>query len=226
MSKGKHGAWHIRGALLRMALVMVALTPSPSCLAQDGSYTSDAGGMTIRAQACADEHGSPEDRIRSCTVLIKDAGLSGRDLANMHLYRARAARAAAQDEEAAHDLDLAIKADDRYPIAYFERANFRASHGDNRQALEDYDRAIRLKATQPEFFINRGNAQRSLGDRNAAIADYSKAIELDPKNATAWSNRSVAYAQVGKRDLAAQDRARAIRLDPTLAGPTRGDDWQ
>jgi tetratricopeptide (TPR) repeat protein len=212
MSEGTRGS-----LLIRSALLLTALAGSASCLAQDGSFTSDAGDMTIRAQACADGHESPESRIRACTVIIKDGGLVGRDLANMYLYRARAARSAAQDDEAARDLDLAIKADDRYPIAYFERGNFRANSGDNRGALEDYDRAIRLKGTQPEVFINRGNTHRALGDRNAAIEDYSKAIELDPKNATAWFNRSVAYAQLGKRDLAAQDRAHAIKLDPTLA---------
>lgn len=212
MSEGKHGAWHIRGALL-----MVAFAGWASCYAQDASFTSDVGDMAIRAQTCADGHEPPEDRIRACTMIIKDGGLTGRDLANLYIYRARAARSAAQDADAARDLDLAIKADDRYPIGYFERGNFRADNGDNRAALEDYDRAIRLKGTQPEFFINRGNTLRTLGDRNAAIADYSKAIDLDPKNATAWFNRSIAYAQLGKRDLAAQDRARAIKLDPTLA---------
>jgi tetratricopeptide (TPR) repeat protein len=212
MSEGTRSTRPIRGALLLMALAGWA-----SCRAQDASFNSDAADMAIRAQTCADERASPEDRIRACTVIVRNADLAGRDLANIYIYRARAARAAAHDEEAARDLDLAIKADDRYPIAYFERANFRASRGEKRQALEDYDQAIRLKGTSPGFFINRGNTYKDLGDKNAAVADYSKAIELDPKNALAWLNRSLVYAQLGKRDLAAQDRSQALRLDPTIA---------
>jgi tetratricopeptide (TPR) repeat protein len=212
MSKGLHGPRHARGAL-----ALVAVLGSISGFAQDASYSPDPGGMTIDAQACADEHGSSEERIRACTIIIKDGGLRGRDLANMYLYRARAERAARGEEDAARDLDLAIKADERYPIAYFERGNYHAGNGDNAQAIEDYDRAIRLKRTHPEFFINRGNAHKDLGELEAAVQDYSEAIRLNPDHAVALFNRSVAYAKLGKRDLSAQDRARAIKLDPTLA---------
>lgn len=213
MTEEKHGSLHGRGAL-----VLVALIGSMRGFAQDASYSPDSSGMTIDAQACSDERGSSEERIRACTVIIKDGGLRGRDLANMYLYRARAERAAHDDEDAARDLDLAIKADDRYPIAHFERGNYHADNGAPRQAIEDYDRAIRLKGTHPEFFINRGNAHKELGDLDAAVQDYSQAIRLKPDHAVALFNRSVAYAQLGKRELSAQDRARAIKLDPALAG--------
>lgn len=199
--------------------LLMALAVCASCFAQEGTFSPDAGDMTIRAQTCADAHEPPEERMRACTVLIKEAGLVGRDLANMYLYRARAARSAQEDESAARDLDLAIKADDRYAVAYFERGNFRAGNGEKKQALQDYDRAIRLKRSQPEFFINRGNTHKDLGDADAAIDDYSRAIELDPKIAVAWFNRSLAYAQLGQRELAARDRSRALELDPKLAKP-------
>ena len=213
MTEGKHSSRHTRGALWLAALIV-----SVSGHAQNSGFSpSEANRMMMRAQLCGDEHESSDDRIRACTEIIKDGGLRGRDLANMHINRARAARSAHEDEDAAHDLDLAIKADDRYAVPFFERGNFRADHGDIRQALEDYDRAIRLKGTYPEFFINRGNTHKDLGDRAAAVADYGKAIELDPKSAVGHSNRGGLYLAEEKLDAAIQDFDKASTLAKTAA---------
>ncbi len=46
------------------------------------------------------------------------AGLRGRDLANLYINRARAERECARNEDAALGTsELAIKADERYPVA-------------------------------------------------------------------------------------------------------------
>ncbi len=135
----------------------------------------------------------------------------------MYICRARAERAAAQDEDAARDLDFVIKADDRYPIAYSSSAaNLHAESTETTAAmLEDYDRAIRLKGTQPEFFINCGNARNELGEQDAVACRTTARRFIDStwSTPTACFNRSLIYAKLGKRELAAQDRACAIKLD-------------
>jgi tetratricopeptide (TPR) repeat protein len=201
------------------SLLLTLLVSSTGGFAQDFNYSPDVGGMTIGAQACADERRSPDERIRACTITLKDGGLRGRDLANIYINRARAERALHAYEDAARDLELAIKADDRYPVAYFERGNFLSDNGDNRRALESYDRAIQLKATYPEFFINRGNVHKDLGHSDAAIADYGKAVELDPKDVAAYSNRAGLYLAENQLDAAIADFDRMIALDPDKAEP-------
>ena len=58
------------------ALLTLGLGAGPICSAQGPTFTpSDSSRMMIRAQVCADEHASSDERLRACSAIIKDGGL-------------------------------------------------------------------------------------------------------------------------------------------------------
>src|SRR5690242_12023091 len=119
------------------ALLVVTLSASAAITAQDVRFSpNEMSEMVRRSRNCADDQIAADERIGFCSAVIKDGGLRGRELANMYIYRSRAERSTHADADAARDLDLAIKASDRYAVAWFERGNLRADLGQNREALQ------------------------------------------------------------------------------------------
>ena len=213
--------------------VLCALACIGASAVSDAQTTSpDASSLTSASQTCGSDRATAADRVRACTSVLKGAGLRERDLANVYINRARASRLVGDAAGAEKDLDAAIKADDRYAVSWFERANFRsdgaASDVERGHALEDYDRAIKLKPTYPAFFLNRGNLHKALGHPELALQDYGTAITLDPTKAVGYSNRAGLYLAQGNLDAAIQDFSHAIERDATRAEPfySRGTAWQ
>src|SRR6476620_3169756 len=94
-------------------MLFIALGAAALCNAQSTTFSrSQATDLTKQAQVCGDEHESSDERIRACSKIIKDGGVRGPNLANMYIFRARAERSVHNDEDAARDLDLAIKVDE------------------------------------------------------------------------------------------------------------------
>ncbi len=76
------------------------------------------------------------------------------------------------------DYDMVIKLNPKFPYAYFNRGNMKASLKDFKAAIADYNEAIRVEPELAEAYFNRGLARLSLGDNERGLADLSKAGEL------------------------------------------------
>jgi tetratricopeptide (TPR) repeat protein len=121
------------------------------------------------------------------------------------------------DQPALTTINQAIRLQPNYTGAYFIRAIFRDSVGDNQRAMMDYNEVIRLNPQYAEAYNNRGVIRDDLGDKQGAIKDYTEAIRLNPQDDDAYVNRGATWADLGDKQGAIADYNEAIRLNPQNA---------
>jgi len=172
---------------------------------------------------------SPEQRLESCTAVIKSGGQTPQGLVAAFNSRGNAHLNSPNYDRAIDDYNEAIRLDPKYAIGFNNRGLAYQRKGQFDRAIEDYDQAIRLNPTYALAFANRANARRNKGRIDLAIADSNRAIGLNRSLAAGFFARADAYRDKSQWDFDAyladgayEDRAIAdydegIRLSPSNA---------
>ena len=111
-------------------------------------------------------------------------------------------------------IDLFIKDNPEYSMAYYNRAILYASKGDFNQALKDYTEAIRINSDNADAYYNRGMVWVALKNYNKAVQDFQKVIALKPAFEDAYCNRGNSYYALGQYDFAVRDYSKALEMNP------------
>lgn len=142
---------------------------------------------------------------------------------------------------AIEDFNKAIKANNKFLFAYFNRGNavmamtdYIQSIGmsdesvislrpeekkkknevivDYSSAIKDYTRAIELNPKFAFAIYNRANAYTKSKQFKKAIADYDWALQVEPNFAEAYFNRGLVYLFLDNKELAYEDLSKAGEL--------------
>jgi tetratricopeptide (TPR) repeat protein len=124
---------------------------------------------------------------------------------------------AGRDEEAIHDFDDAIAADDKRWRAFHNRGVLLAQAGQFERAFDDFNCAIEIKPDFAKAYSNRGALFVVAGNYEIAAEDYDQAIHLDPKLAIAHRGYARACHLIGDMDGAIRHYDSAVELDPNDA---------
>lgn len=203
----------VRLSALALLLALAAATPSA---AQD---------LSREQGICALTEGDITAREEACTALIDSGRLSGADLAEAYVGRARVYLWVTWRARALADLDEALRLSPGHAEAHFLRGNayFRDQLP---EAVVEYGHAIRLNPDYAEAYLSRGRVHARAGDFTAAVADFTQVIRLRPDDAVAWYERGRAHARSldrtaavtpADRAAAVADFSEAIRLDPGMS---------
>src|SRR5262249_36530108 len=111
------------------------------------------------------------------------------------------------------DFSAAIRLDDRYAVAWRERAGAYVSIGDKWRAMEDYTTSLRLDPDTGGY-LGRGLLFLDADKYDLAIADFGAMIRLKPSMKVGYINRGEARRRNGQVELAIADFDQAIALDP------------
>src|SRR6266446_3503912 len=207
-----------------MAVTLMAVTTMMLPAAIRAQQSDD------RSRCFAREGVSPEDRLESCTAVIRSGGQTPQGLVaafnsrgNAHLNnRGLAYLRKGRLDPAIEDFDAAIRLNPKYASAFINRAlvyqekaqwDFDAYLADGMyedRAIRDLDEAISLDPGNATAFRNRGlvNSRRQRYDR--AIQDFDEAIRLNPNIAVAFSGRAYALRFVGQYERAIADYRKAL----------------
>src|SRR6266436_3302438 len=175
-----------------------------------------------------------EQKLESCTAVIKSGGLTRQGLVGAYTSRGNAHLNDRNYDRAIDDYNETIRLDPKYATGYYNRGLVYLRKGRLDSAIEDFDAAIRLNPKYTSAFVNRALAyqEKAQWDFNAylaegvyedrAIQDLDEAIRLDPNNATAFRNRGFVNSRRQRYDRAIQDFDEAIRLNADVAAAFSG----
>src|SRR6266436_1283099 len=170
-----------------------------------------------------------EQKLESCTAVIKSGGLTRQGLVGAYTSRGNAHLNDRNYDRAIDDYNETIRLDPKYATGYYNRGLVYLRKGRLDSAIEDFDAAIRLNPKYTSAFINRALAyqEKAQWDFDAylaegvyedrAIQDLDEAIKLDRSNATAFRIRGFVNSRMQRYDRAIPDLDKAIRLDPNVA---------
>jgi tetratricopeptide (TPR) repeat protein len=182
-----------------------------------------------RSRCFAREGVSPEQKLESCTAVIKSGGLTRRALVGAYTSRGNAHLNNRNYDRAIDDYNETIRLDLKYAIGFYNRGLAYLRKGSLDPAIKDFDEAIRLNPRYVNAFVNRALAyqEKAQWDFDAylaegvyedrAIQDLDEAIKLDRGNAAAFRIRGFVNSRMQRYDRAIPDLDKAIRLDPNVA---------
>jgi tetratricopeptide (TPR) repeat protein len=171
---GKMGRY---GNPMRYAALLLAL----------GLFCMDAAPAAADARADftlatdAAKRGKPDDALRLVTRAIDAKELDGRELADMHYFRADLYGQAGKLDEALADYAKTIEIMPDHSGAFHDRALIHAQQKKFQEALDDLSRAQFLIPNSPLPHFNRGRVYEMMGKRPEAINEYKKARALAPR---------------------------------------------
>src|SRR5512134_3822225 len=142
-----------------------------------------AGAAPAAADAAADfrlateaaKKGKSDDALALVTKAIDSKEATGRDLANMHYFRAELLSQAGKLDESIADYAKTIEIMPDHAAAYHDRALLYAQQKKYQEALDDLSRAQFLLPRSPLPYFNRGRVYETMGKRDDAINEYKKA---------------------------------------------------
>ncbi len=108
--------------------------------------------------------------------------------------------------------DELIEKDSANAEAYYKRAWFFASKGENERALNDYTKAIQLNDRYADAYYNRGLLYSRMKRPELAVNDFSTVIKLDPSAVDAYCNRGNVNYELGRNKAAISDYTTAVKI--------------
>ena len=162
---------------------------------------------------CADAAAKPENRIKSCTTLIK-AKAAGVDTAPLLTRRGIAYYENGDYKRSIADHSEVIRLNPKDAAGYDNRANAYRRNGEDDKAIVDYDKAIALDPKFVHAYVARGDSYNNKGDFDRAIAESDKAIAIDPKFPNSYAIRGAAYLDKKEYTRAIADFNEALKLKP------------
>ncbi|HEY6001163.1 MAG TPA: FecR domain-containing protein [bacterium] len=131
--------------------------------------------------------------------------------------RAAQALAVGRVEEAAADLDQALKADPKNADALALQAVVAVTQNDKAKALELAGKAVDAGPTSAAARIALSYAQQARFDLEAAFASVKHAVELEPGNALAWARLAELQASFGDLGVSLASATKAVAANPDLS---------
>jgi len=153
---------------------------------------------------------TPEEKIFERMIKTGKDSLSPR----LHLRRARYYLDRKKYDKAIYDIERAIRLDNKYHEAFFERGKFFLDIKDDPgTAIESFNRAIEIEPKNVEYILNRARAYEVTKEDDLAIADYTRYIKERSDKTAGYLYRGRLYLK--KKDIkkALDDLEKASKLD-------------
>ncbi len=160
---------------------------------------------------------TPDQKVAGCTWLLLNGQLDARQTSSVYVLRSRGYSANKQADLQLADLDLAVKSDPSFALAWAESCSAHNWNGEKDRAIRECTTAISLDPKSAAALTFRGDIYLKSERYNLAIIDYNNAITLDPKWMWPWDNRGEAYLRSGQIDKAVNDFEQVMRLAPDYA---------
>ncbi len=123
-----------------------------------------------------------------------------------------------QYEPAIDDYTTALKYNEKYADAYFNRGLAYETTGKLDRAIDDYQKSIEFEPNQAYKYLAKANALEKKGKFTEAYTDYNRVIDLDKENSLsnkALAGRGRCKYEGGKLADAAEDLEAALKIDAT-----------
>lgn len=156
----------------------------------------------------------PQQVVDACNKALSAANLSGQQISQYLIQRARGYEALGESAPALADLARAVSLDPNSYLALDARAQYFDAAGDLIQAKRDGDAAFELAPEAPERYAAKGAIYAAAFDPKTAIDIYSEGIRRYPDAWVLYLDRGSAYHSVGDHERAMQDLDTAGRLAP------------
>jgi len=132
-------------------------------------------------------------------------------------YRAHLLLAVGQVDEAAADIERALRLAPNDPDALALRTIIAVAQGDRDGALASAQRAVQAAPNSATAHIALSYAQQARFDLEGARASLETAVARDPQNALAWARLSELHASFADLHRALRAAEKAASLEPNLA---------
>ncbi|HWO41111.1 MAG TPA: TonB-dependent receptor [Candidatus Eisenbacteria bacterium] len=131
-------------------------------------------------------------------------------------YRASLLLGVGRVDEAAPDLERALKLNPNYGAALALQSIVAVVQNDKDRALELAQKAT-ADPKSASAFIALSYAQQANFDLEGARTSVQQAVELDPNNALAWARLAELHLSFAELDRALEAAQKAVSLDPNLS---------
>lgn len=145
-------------------------------------YWASAGNAWIAAQ-------EPAKARAAIDAALATGALTGLDLGEAHLDRARAMVALGDMDTARSDIDKTLSYAPSDPLAWLLSATLARRAGDLPRAATDITQALKLSGDDPSVQLEAGNIAASSGNEADARAAWNRVIELAPGTPMAGAAR-------------------------------------
>lgn len=156
--------------LLFLAFLCVGVSPAAADARTDFEGAADAA-----------KKGKRDEALALVTKAIDAKEASGRELAEMHYFRADLYSQAGKLDEAIAEYTKTIEIMPDHAASYHDRAIVYAQQKKYAEALDDLARAQFLIPNSPLPYFNRGRVYETMGKRAEAINEYKKARARGPR---------------------------------------------
>lgn len=147
------------------------------------------------------------------------------ELAAEAVNAGNADQAAAHDQEAQGDFELAVAHDPQRWKPFQNRGVSYALAGRYEDAETDFSRVIELQPDHANAWFNRAEIRYELKKYDEAVVDYTESLAREPDDLGAFTGRGHAHFRAGRFAEAWDDYQHAVRLAPESpdAYANRGD---
>ena len=132
-------------------------------------------------------------------------------------YRAQLLLTVGRVDEAAADVERALRLASNDPSALALQTIIAVTQGDRARALVTAQRAVQAAPDSATAHIALSYAQQARFDLEGARTSLESAIAREPQNALAWARLSELYASFGELSRALQAAQKATALEPNLS---------
>lgn len=147
------------------------------------------------------------------------------ELASTAVEAGQSEQAAALDQEAQGDFELAVAHDPQRWKPFQNRGVSYALAGRYPEAEADFTRVIELQPDHANAWFNRAEVRYELKKYDEAVVDYTESLAREPDDLGAVTGRGHAHFRAGRFAEALEDYQQSVRLAPELpdAYANRGD---
>jgi tetratricopeptide (TPR) repeat protein len=121
-------------------------------------------------------------------------------------------------DRAVNYFNEAIKAEQKKPALYHDRARANLRLQEYANAVADYTSALNLDKNFASARLDRAAAYYYLGDYMKSIADYDELLKNDPNNIDAYFGRGLSYSKLHKFEPALMDLKKVVEINPKHPG--------
>jgi ferric-dicitrate binding protein FerR (iron transport regulator) len=132
-------------------------------------------------------------------------------------YRAHLLLAVGRSDEAAADVERALKLAPNDPNALALQTVIAVAQGERDRALATAQRAVQAAPKSGAAHLALSYAQQARFDLDGARRSVEEAVAVEPTNALAWARLSELWASFGELDRALKAAERAATLEPNLS---------
>jgi len=126
--------------------------------------------------------------------------------------------AAGRMDEAAREIELAIRAHPQNPGLRKQAAEIYASLGDSEKAIGQLESAVRMKPSDPELWILLGEIEAARENTSDAYVAFRRGAELAPEDIRAVSGLALAADRLGFEEEAEAAYERWTQLENAAGG--------